>query len=375
MFSTLDLDLRPGNGLGIFEIGTSLWAVIESLRQRQHAFPQVEVKFDPDSSVTTPIILHLRPHIDLLFSGRYQRLHTVCLRKLRDPHPPVTLRYKEGVMSSPEEVLRRVGVSRTFGPTYQGDDLRYPGVHFSFEDDSALEGGKKSSLDDRTQEVKRVLISQKLPDGAERDALDEVVDCAAMNGQIVQALVKIHVGVTLRLHQSSKPLQIRIGETTAQDLTLDLGAPLRVYYKDDDRMGIHSASEETRTPETEYFYNYFQYGLDFLLSPNHVVKKILLHTNIPGSPLFQRYNRCPWEIAGEPEDDEDESPPSRPFYDRFEQLSRFMGHSEPPQPMVLNRTDDQDGLTLPSPTTRLYAYDGIILEVTEASHVACVTLF
>lgn len=59
--------------------------------------------------------------------------------------------------------------------------------------------------------------------------------------------------------------------------------------------------------------------------------------------------------------------------------------------MVLNRTDDQDGLTLPSPTTRkllngalgqiltdvegLYAYDGIILEVTEASHVACVTLF
>lgn len=175
-------------------------------------------------------------------------------------------------MSSPEEVLRRVGVSRTFGPTYQGDDLRYPGVHFSFEDDSALEGGKKNSLDDRTQEVKRVLISQKLPDGAERDALDEVVGCAAMNGQIVQALVQvsafstkssllevqcafqIHVGVTLKLHQTSKPLVIRIGETTAQDLTLDLGAPLRVYYKEDDRMGIHSGSEtspDTRMPETE----------------------------------------------------------------------------------------------------------------------------
>lgn len=25
----------------------------------------------------------------------------------------------------------------------------------------------------------------------------------------------------------------------------------------------------------------------------------------PGSPLFQRYKRCNWEIEGKPEDDED----------------------------------------------------------------------
>ena len=77
------------------------------------------------------------------------------------------------------------------------------------------------------------------------------------------------------------------------------------------------------------FYNYFQHGIDFLISgTTHVVIKIVLHTNIvsssfphhhdhnlltarpparpqPGTPLFQRYKRCPWQIEGRPEDDED----------------------------------------------------------------------
>ena len=71
------------------------------------------------------------------------------------------------------------------------------------------------------------------------------------------------------------------------------------------------------------FYNYFDHGIDFLISDStHIVKKIVLHTNIvsvaalttqllpitprkPGTPLFQRYKRCSWEIEGSPEDDED----------------------------------------------------------------------
>ena len=71
------------------------------------------------------------------------------------------------------------------------------------------------------------------------------------------------------------------------------------------------------------FCNYLQHGVDFLVDgTTHVVKKIVVHTNVvwtsptrkgilahnsiqPGSPLFQRYKRCPWEIEGKPEDDED----------------------------------------------------------------------
>lgn len=383
MISALDCDVRPGFGLGIFELGTSLWNVLDLLRRMQHAFPQVDVKYDTDAASTSPIILHIRPHLDLLFSGKQQRLHTIVLRKLRLGDPPVTLRYKDIVLSSPEDALKRVFVSRTFGPTYPcpGDDLtadlRYPGVWFSFEEDGMGDGLKGIQAEDRMQEVKRVIVSQKELDGEDRDALGELVECAAMNGDISRAIVKVHEGITLYFHPSSttKPVNIRVGETTAQDLILDLGPPIRVHHKEDERMTIHSTSCSGGNAEPAYFYNYFQHGLDFLLSPTHVVIKIILHSNIPGSPLFQRYKRCNWEIEGRPEDDEDDTPPRKRFHDRFETISHFLSPSEPPPSMLLDRTDDDEAITLPSATTRLHGYDGIILEVSESSQVVAVMLF
>ena len=173
------------------ELGTSLWNVLDLLRGMQHFFPQVDVKYDPDSP-TTPIVLHIRPHLDLLFSGYQQRLHTISVKKLREPHPPLTLTYKKAVLSSNDEVLRRVSVSRMFGPTYPGDDLRYPGVSFSFEEDGRGESLKSpSGADDRQQEVKRVIISQKSADGEQRDALDEVTECPVMAGELSRAIVKV----------------------------------------------------------------------------------------------------------------------------------------------------------------------------------------
>ncbi|KAJ7665520.1 hypothetical protein B0H17DRAFT_1090776 [Mycena rosella] len=382
MISALDCDLKPGSGLGIFELGASLWNVLDLLRRMQHSFPQVDVKYDTDTASTTPIILHIRPHLDLLFSGKQQRLHTIVLRKLRLEDPPVTLRYKDIVLSSPEDVLKRVFVSRTFGPTYPcpGDDLRadlrYPGVWFSFEEDGMGDGLKGIQSEDRMQEVKRVIVSQKELDGEDRDALGELVECAAMDGDISRAIVKVHEGITLYFHPSTtKPVHIRLGETTAQDLTLDLGPPIRVHYKEDERMTIHSTTRADENSEPSYFYNYFQHGLDFLLSPTHVVIKIILHSNIPGSPLFQRYKRCNWEIEGKPEDDEDDTPPRKRFYDRFETISHFLSPREPPPSMLLDRTDDDEAITLPSATTRLHGYDGIILEVSESSQVVAVQLF
>ncbi|CCM03165.1 uncharacterized protein FIBRA_05287 [Fibroporia radiculosa] len=379
MFSSLDVDIRPGQGLGMFHLGTSLWNVMDLLRRMQHAFPLVDVKFDPDSSIT-PIILHIRPHLDLLFSGHHQRLHTICLRRLRDPNPPVTLKYKDTTLSSSEEVLRRVGVSRTFGPTYPGDDLRYPGVSFTFEEDGRSDGlsGPPSQREDRMQEVKRIIIAQKCLDGEVRDELDEVCECPAMFGEIQRAVVRVHDGVTLYFFPSStESVQIRIGVSTAQDLSCDLGSPLRVHYKEDDRMTIHSRKGNTDDDtDTDYFYNYLQHGIDFLISGStHVVKKIILHSNVPGTALFQRYKRCPWEIEGQPEDDEDETPPRIKFYDRVDDISHFLNPGDTPASMLLDRTDDEDGLTLPSPKTRLLGFDGIILEATETAQVVAVMLF
>lgn len=174
-----------------FALGTSLWNLLEILRLNPHIYPQIDIKYDPDTSATTPIIVHIRPHIDLLFSGRQQRLHTICIRKLRDPHPPVVIQYNNTVLSSADEVLRRVGVSRAFGPTYPGDELRYPGLWFSFEEDGITEGLGAPHAGDRMQEVKRILISQIEPDGKVQDALDEVNETGTMVGDLARAVVKV----------------------------------------------------------------------------------------------------------------------------------------------------------------------------------------
>ncbi|KXN86437.1 hypothetical protein AN958_10299 [Leucoagaricus sp. SymC.cos] len=395
MYSTLEFDIRPGSGLGIFELGTSLWTILDTLRRLSHHFPQIDITYDSDTSTTppTPILLHLRPHISLLFSGTNQRLHTIRLTNLRSSNPPpLVLKYRDTILSSQEEVFKRVSVNRIFGPTYPSgsgeDELRYPGLWFSFDEDGHVHGAEKvvakgkQGDEDRMQEVKRIVILQKGPGGESKihDALDEVSECPVMHGDIERAIIKVHDGIRLQFYPSgSKPLHIKLHGTTAQDLTLDLGPPLRVHYKEDERMTIHSTDKGTNEPhanESDYFYNYFQHGLDFFISGNtHTVKKIIVHTNIPGSPLFQRYKRCNWEIEGTPEDDEDDTPPRKRFYDRFETISHFLSPREPPPSMRLNRTDDEDGLQLPNPTTRLYGYDGIILEVLESSQVASITLF
>jgi len=142
-------------------------------------------------------------------------------------------------------------------------------------------------------------------------------------------------------------------------------------------MTIHSTEQADDTEgSADYFYNYFQHGLDFLISgQTHTVRKIILHTNVPGTPLFQRYKRCPWELEANPEDDEDVTPPRKHFYEKFETISRFLSPRNIPPSMLLDRTDEDDGITLPSSSTRLYGYDGIVLEVSEASQVVTVMLF
>lgn len=147
--------------------------------------------------------MHLRPHLDLLFSGKHQRLHTICLRKLRDPNPPVTIRYNDTVLCSQQEPLTRVAVRRTFGPTYPGDDLRYPGLWFSFDEDGLGEGLQGATSDARKQEVKRVLISQKGNDGKDQDALEEVMELPIMAGDIRLALVKVYMCSDISCESSS----------------------------------------------------------------------------------------------------------------------------------------------------------------------------
>jgi phagosome assembly factor 1 len=263
---SLGYDLVPGHSLGPFVLGASLWKTLEYLRESKVSYPQVNVKFDPENPVTSPIILHVVPYLDLLFSGAYQRLHTISIRRLQPTGlgMPLTLRYKNSILASPDEPLRKSGVTRVFGPTYPGDVMRYPGVWFGFQEDGEdlNKGSTVGQGDDRISEVRKVVIRQKALEDEARDVLDEVYECSVMSGELSRAIVKacnaypalffviiwynqVHDGITLHFHPSTSPVvRIRLG-TSAEDLNCDLGPPLRVHYKEDDRMNIHASSGPT----------------------------------------------------------------------------------------------------------------------------------
>ncbi|PWN52156.1 hypothetical protein IE53DRAFT_361007 [Violaceomyces palustris] len=144
--------------------------------------------------------------------------------------------------------------------------------------------------------------------------------------------------------QSSRIVELLIGVTTPQDALCDLGEPQRVFYKEDERMRIHGGEtgafgsgggreacdfRDRDEPDSEwnedgggagseetigspFFFNYFDLGIDLLFSTSSSsptfsidrmvgqarLEKVVLHTNVAGDGLFQRYNRCPWKIVG-----------------------------------------------------------------------------
>jgi Uncharacterised protein family (UPF0183) len=245
----LQLDLRPGDGLGPFRIGehqslivhstdiilgSSLWSILALVRQPQSKtlFPSVNIIYDTVSPSTSIIIVHLHPYIDLLFTGNGQRLHTIVVRRLRhglpaSPKPAVysigssgtsasslsnrsrvgvggsalTLKYKHTIVSSPDEVLRKFGVMKSFGPTYEGDLMKYPGISFSiFDEDGAsstaalMRATVGLSVDEsKRSEVKKIVISQKTQEGGEVDAFDEVLECPVMDGDLSSVRLNVRL--------------------------------------------------------------------------------------------------------------------------------------------------------------------------------------
>ncbi|CBQ71018.1 conserved hypothetical protein [Sporisorium reilianum SRZ2] len=147
---------------------------------------------------------------------------------------------------------------------------------------------------------------------------------------------------------SAHVVELLLGITTPQDALCDLGQPQRIFYKEDDRMRIHGApsahgsvrgaregaSETSNSTEdsafgsgdlddSAFFYNYFDLGIDLLFSKDTSrmpsiaeaydaaatgqprLEKVVVHTNVPGDALFQRYNRCPWRVSSSPAASED----------------------------------------------------------------------
>ncbi|WVQ72462.1 hypothetical protein IAR50_002014 [Cryptococcus sp. DSM 104548] len=295
-------DIVPGDKVGNFQLGDSLWYVLDLLRTHKNEYPKIDLSWDSEKPHKSDIIIHL-PSLTLYFPAPLQRLTLISFPLLSTS--TLTLTYETQVLASPGQPLTRAKVGRILGPTLvnEGKDLVFPGVKFEMNATSSSGSG-------RDDVVEKLEVTAK----DEGDTL---------SGQLVSCVIKPTKGIVLHF-SGADPLEIWIGQTTAQDLLLDLGSPLRKFWKEDDRL------EKMWGGESEpggCFWNYFQHGLDFLISPDYVVTKILCYSNIPGTPLFQRYAHCPWVLAA-PSGDLDQASP----------LQSFISHLSPKR----SQYDDND---------------------------------
>ncbi|KAL7421597.1 hypothetical protein Q5752_003366 [Cryptotrichosporon argae] len=275
------LDLRPGRGAGPFRISDTLWQVIDYLRAHHGVYPKFSLSWDTAEPQNADITLRL-PHLTLFFRAD-QRLAWVDI-----PHlvtAPLTLTYDRRPVSAPSRPLTRGGVAKFLGPTHASDKgrLSYPGISFWVQDEAGRDGAVMALRVERRDAEDVKYGDDEHPDG------------------LASCMILPNEGVTVRLPthgpaDAPHDFTVEIGRTMAQDLMMELGAPVRDYFKEDDRLQrMWGCKGGGGRGQTEVFWNYANLGLDFLVV-GELVDKIVVHSNIPGTPLFQQYARCPWSL-------------------------------------------------------------------------------
>ncbi|BGP18252.1 hypothetical protein JCM10213v2_006310 [Rhodosporidiobolus nylandii] len=296
MTSHTPLDLAPGVSLGPFALGSMLFNVLNHVRTYRDAYPHAKVAWDEERLARIEVG-GMEPGSWVSYRGR-------PLQGEGD---------EEG-----EDVVKVV--RRALGPTYgssQGEGreemLAYPGVAFG-----VVAGPSGSTLS------RIILTPLPSPAGVEVSSawLHPILppSPAAANGDLRLAEIYLdsqnrHTRTLLHFYSSENeepisPLELVIGRTTSEDLLCELGGAIRTFWKEDDRMSIHTASLHS-SPSSDlspnpYFLSYPHLGLTLLLSsspsssiPAHALLKIILHSNLPGEVNFGRTARCLWELRRE----------------------------------------------------------------------------
>ncbi|KAI9255592.1 hypothetical protein BDA99DRAFT_517147 [Phascolomyces articulosus] len=357
----IELVITPGRSLGPFRLGSTLWDTIHYLRERSNFFPSVELKYSQEEPIKYDFIIALPVNgINLRFDGALQRLKSIeCF----DP-TKIKLVYQNSDVSSSRTIPTFLLIYKSFGPTYPGEfdrersiyTLKYPGLSFIFpiparhrklyEKSSELplefpdgttpiashfylfsngcSSWQKATIPPLTKIVAEHNASTTLRYG--KIGRREIESVRALPGKEVLLNFPTHETLDSRENMTaSSQVHIRLHASTPQDILAELGKPSRIFYKEEDKMKIHSVTDDGamvgRLSEdgkgdqdhpvaneeedkdasiiepTDYFFNYFHLGIDILIDgTSHVCKKIILHGNIPGHYDFQRYKRCPYQL-------------------------------------------------------------------------------
>ncbi|KAI0431075.1 hypothetical protein F5Y09DRAFT_305856 [Xylaria sp. FL1042] len=346
--------LHPNVGLGFLVLGASLHDILTRLKAEPQRFPKLDLTFSQEDPVTEPVVVGLPANgIRLRFDGPEQRLRLIEIidfTKNRITYQDKDIARTSSAQASsgsprtggetPNGPVFKNVYSRLFGPTYAGEYipppngsadgmgtyiLSYPGVALSFPLPLSSYSPDKDVMSllfpSTSHAASSVAVFSGKSWAAARETLwTEVLPSIkstplfSKSKEVVPdeiSLVKIHGGGRLQMFKnwSNTSVWINLGETSTQELIIELGPPDAIYRKNDQRMHIHknrtsshsrsrSSGADYKRPEDltdtdlssaptgsddsddemiedetvdnvsgECFYNYFYLGFDILVSP------------------------------------------------------------------------------------------------------------
>lgn len=361
--SLFSAQLHPGRALGFLVLGASLHDVLTRLKAEPQRFPKIELVYSSDRPVAEPVAVELPANgVRLRFDGPEQRLRLIEVTDFSKNH--VTFKDRDLVKpangssapASPVPGESTAGPTfrhiyhRLLGPTYGGEFippqggqetgiyvLSYPGVAFNFSLRPSEYSPSKDVVSIFSSATSQVATSMAIFSGdswadARPVLWTEVLPTVKQTTTIPRgkdvypdeiSLIRLHGGGRLQLFRkwTSNSFWINLGETTPQELIMELGPPNAIYRKNDQKMVIHkmrSASNTKTRPSAaeigrpedltdtdqssmhtasdasedeeaiddqsgtndtgECFYNYFYLGFDILVStrvpPSQIPPKI-----------------------------------------------------------------------------------------------------
>eukprot|EP00164_Ancoracysta_twista_P000607 GFYU01000803.1.p1 GENE.GFYU01000803.1~~GFYU01000803.1.p1 ORF type:complete len:385 (+),score=88.50 GFYU01000803.1:285-1439(+) len=378
---TLTEALTPSKGVGQFLLGLPISQAISYLQQNKKTTPRVEFLYSEENPLDGDMVMTLPDHgMRLRFEPVSQRLRLIEIFDVCK----IRLSYSNKHFSGPSVPCTSVTIYQLFGPTYPGEYdasarsylLHYPGLTFVFDIPEQYE----HLYVDGTE------LPLEFPNGESPLATKiYVYHGTSLREPVVPTLPQheyyfeeVHVSLGEGITFCGRE-RVLYFDSSEQDVLTELGPPSKVFYKEEDKMRIHASDVDTAGGMTDYFYNYFDLGVDILFDAHmHTVKKFTLHTNFPGHTEFNQYAKCNFKIFLANDEDKDESedgdetegePIVFDSNTKWDEISKMLGTAG--RPMINNK----GSMTNPFGATLFYGYKNIIFEVLKNNHLAGITLY
>lgn len=405
----LELSVSPEHSISSrswsFILGMPLPQIIHIIRQQVEEIKSVTLVYSDQNPIDKDICLYLpQDGITLVFDCTTQRLRTIEIYDLSK----VMLMYSDRPFCSPQIQPTLAMINQTFGATVPGVynseqhllTINYRGISFHFNLAFQQIHSEKFGLESiqlKPDTPSPVLSNIHIFSGETLSSSPvPVIATKFLSGAVHAARVEALwtkgrlQGLAFYLNREYTNITSSISETQAQEVVLKkvffndklqdvlsaLGSPSKIFYKDEDKMRIHSMKKTLHSrKQSDFFCNYFSLGVDILCdAKTSRVKKFILHTNFPGHYNFDLYTRCPFSIRmirGVGGDSEGRCLNINPCT-RWNEIEGFLG--QPKEELaILNR--GSTNTANPFSPTFCCGFQDIIFEIMHSLHIGSITLY